>query len=149
MCSINQIRFNRFENAIRNVLEQYNDRVSTAVANVPPPAPTQQQRQNSAVSTTSYNSTTNTLTRNPPVAGSSTSASATAAHAAAIAAASSLDDAREYTRRVLGHYYMDMHGVGEGQEGFNVHVEDARMVLKAFWVMSENRLHSDLSLIHI
>jgi hypothetical protein len=60
-----------------------------------------------------------------------------------LAAGETLDDAREYVRRVLGHHYMQMHGV-DSKDGFTVHIEDARMVLKAFWYMSENRLHTDV-----
>jgi len=59
------------------------------------------------------------------------------------AAGETLDDVREYVRRTLGHQYMHMHGV-DSTDGFTVHIEDARMVLKAFWYMSENRLHTDV-----
>jgi hypothetical protein len=140
--SINQIRFNRFENALRSVLESYSERLSSQVAtSPPPPAPAQNTRgrQNSTASTTStYNSATNTVTRQSVSASNANTANANSV------LVTNLEDAREYVRRVLGHYYMDMHGVGEKNEGFNVHIEDARMVLKAFWVMSESRLHADI-----
>ena len=72
----------------------------------------------------------------------STSAS-TAPGGAASGESLQISDLHEHTKRVLGHYYMELHGLGD-QRGFNVHIEDARMILRAYWYMSESRLVGDV-----
>lgn len=134
MNCINSIRFNRFESALRTVLDGYSGESSAPVVAKPNPPPP----PSGAHGTTQYDPRTNTMVRVSPQQQQQSNA------IAAAKAVADADETREYVRRVLGHYYMEMHGVGEHSHGFNVQIEDARVVLKAFWVMSESRLHTDV-----
>ena len=151
--SINQIRFSRFETALRNVLEGYTPEStgtsssSGSSGNSSSSGAVNTNQSGASLSNNPYaNANANSPprgfhNRDLPAPPGGTAATTTVAP---VGPAPELDDIKEYTRRVLGHYYMEIHGVGASSGGFNVHIEDARMVLKAFWYMSENRLHADM-----
>lgn len=62
----------------------------------------------------------------------------------------SVETFRENFREEFGELYMSLHGISSGnmQDSssvlYNTHVEDARTILRAFWIMSETRLYGDV-----
>jgi hypothetical protein len=51
------------------------------------------------------------------------------------------EELKSLVMEMLGHTYMQYHALGNGP---NLHIEDARAALKAYWRISEKRLNEDI-----
>jgi hypothetical protein len=51
------------------------------------------------------------------------------------------DELKSLVMEMLGHTYMEYHSLGRGP---NLHIEDARAALNAYWRISEKRLNEDI-----